>query len=78
MPKKAPRIPDETWDQHKEAIIAFYSGNPLDRTMKYMVEEYGFQARYKVHFLAENLDSDADVRLFLVKTNTSESWNYGE
>ncbi|KAE8313069.1 ankyrin repeat-containing domain protein [Aspergillus transmontanensis] len=44
MPKKAPRIPDETWDQYKEAIIAFYSGNPLDRTMKYMVEEYGFQA----------------------------------
>ncbi|RAQ54588.1 ankyrin repeat-containing protein [Aspergillus flavus] len=44
MSKKAPRIPDEIWDQYKEAIIAFYSGNPLDRTMKYMVEEYGFQA----------------------------------
>ncbi|GKZ26721.1 hypothetical protein AbraCBS73388_002974 [Aspergillus brasiliensis] len=44
MPKKAPRIPDETWNQHKEAIIAAYSTNSLDQTMKYMVEVHGFAA----------------------------------
>lgn len=73
MSKKAPRIPDQIWDQHKEAIVAFYSTNTLDRTIKYMVEEYGFQARYKTHLpLATpvlNLSSNATV-WFLVKTNT--------
>jgi hypothetical protein len=46
MPTQAPRIPDKVWDQHKEEIIAFHVAHSLDRTMNYMEEKYGFQARY--------------------------------
>lgn len=56
MPAKAPRIPNEIWDQHKEAIIAFYftADNSLERTIDYMDENYGFRPRYSIHFLRLN------------------------
>ncbi|OJZ92837.1 hypothetical protein ASPFODRAFT_278603 [Aspergillus luchuensis CBS 106.47] len=45
MPKKAPRIPEEIWNRHKEEIIASYSSRTLDQMMKHMMEEHGFEAR---------------------------------
>lgn len=51
MGAKAPRIPDQIWDQHREEIIAFYLANPLERTMEHMMERYGFEARYSLYFL---------------------------
>lgn len=44
MPKKAPRIPEEIWNRHKEEIIASYSSRTLDQMMKHMMEEHGFEA----------------------------------
>ncbi|RAH58804.1 hypothetical protein BO85DRAFT_437938 [Aspergillus piperis CBS 112811] len=45
MPKRAPRIPEEIWNRHKEEIIASYSSRTLDQMMKHMMEEHGFAAR---------------------------------
>lgn len=59
MPKKAPRIPEEIWNRHKEAIIASYLSRMLDQMMKHMMEEYGFEARYKVDLLRAEPSSES-------------------
>ncbi|KAL2847503.1 ankyrin repeat-containing domain protein [Aspergillus pseudoustus] len=41
----APRIPSETWEQHKHDIVAVYRSSSLQETMSYMGEKYGFRPR---------------------------------
>lgn len=51
MPQKAPRIPDQTWNQHKETIIPFYKATSLPETMEYMAEQHGSRATYEFHYV---------------------------
>ncbi|KAL3481688.1 ankyrin repeat-containing domain protein [Aspergillus californicus] len=44
MSKKAARIREETWNQHKEEIITFYLENSLELTIRHMEEAHNFRA----------------------------------
>jgi hypothetical protein len=79
MTKKAPRIPDETWDRHKPDIIALYLApkSTLDQTMQRMEETHGFRARCDLRFPESRPEADV-FRSKNQYTTKLKAWGIGK
>ncbi|KAL2833821.1 ankyrin repeat-containing domain protein [Aspergillus cavernicola] len=93
MPGKAPRIPNTTWDKHREEITDIYlePKSTLEWTMRLMIERHGFEAsknQYRVKLNAwkvgENVTTehwvfiDSRVRKRKLEGKESEVSLYGQ